>query len=107
MSDGQFETWYDLRFTETGPNHVSLREHMRDAYAAGMQDPTAAQGEKRNVHALHQGEVSRRTAVAVEALDNAIREAVNAAKDANVPQGLVVALLHAHAQRQTAELLWA
>jgi hypothetical protein len=34
-------------------------------------------------------------------LDSAIAKAVSAAKDAGLPQGLVVSLLHGHAQVQT------
>ncbi|MDI2590014.1 hypothetical protein POF45_01025 [Pseudomonas sp. 681] len=34
-------------------------------------------------------------------LDGAIAKAVSAAKDAGLPQGLVVSLLHGHAQVQT------
>jgi hypothetical protein len=38
---------------------------------------------------------------AVTDLDSAIAKAVSAAKDAGLPQGLVVSLLHGHAQVQT------
>jgi hypothetical protein len=38
---------------------------------------------------------------AVADLDSAIAKAVGAAKDAGLPQGLVVSLLHGHAQVQT------
>lgn len=38
---------------------------------------------------------------AVSALDKAIADAVDAAKSAGLPQGLVVSLLHGHAQVQT------
>lgn len=38
---------------------------------------------------------------AVTDLDSAIAKAVGAAKDAGLPQGLVVSLLHGHAQVQT------
>lgn len=38
---------------------------------------------------------------AVADLDSAIVKAVGAAKDAGLPQGLVVSLLHGHAQVQT------
>lgn len=101
IDDSHFDTWFSLYPREAS----SIGQIARDAYAAGMEDPTAQQNSGQRVHALHQGEVSRRTAVAVEAMDEAIRGAVNAAKDANVPQGFIVALLHAHATRQTAELL--
>ena len=38
---------------------------------------------------------------AVSDLDNAIANAVSTAKAAGLPQGLVVSLLHGHAQAQT------
>lgn len=38
---------------------------------------------------------------AVANLDSAIAKAIGAAKDAGLPQGLVVSLLHGHAQVQT------
>lgn len=39
---------------------------------------------------------------AVIDLDSAIAKAVDAAKAAGLPQGLIVAILHGHAQSQTA-----
>jgi len=42
---------------------------------------------------------------AVVALDKAIANAVDAAKAAGLPQGLIVGLLHGHAHAQTAILL--
>ena len=38
---------------------------------------------------------------AIAELDNAIAKAIDAAKAAGLPQGLVVSLLHGHAQVQT------
>lgn len=38
---------------------------------------------------------------AITELDSAIAKAVDAAKAAGLPQGLVVSLLHGHAQMQT------
>lgn len=38
---------------------------------------------------------------AVSDLDNSIAKAIDAAKAAGMPQGLVVSLLHGHAQVQT------
>lgn len=38
---------------------------------------------------------------AVKELDRAIAKAIDAAKAAGLPQGLVVSLLHGHAQMQT------
>jgi hypothetical protein len=42
---------------------------------------------------------------AVTALDNAIADAVDAAKTAGLPQGLVVSLLHGHAHAQTHQMV--
>jgi len=57
------------------------------------------------VLALSSGNVSRRTDVAVRAMDDAIVAAINAAKNAGVPQGLIVGLLHSYAHDQTAALV--
>jgi hypothetical protein len=38
-------------------------------------------------------------------MDDAIVEAINAAKNAGVPQGLIVGMLHAYAHDQTATLV--
>lgn len=38
-------------------------------------------------------------------IDASIVAAINAAKDAGVPQGLIVALLHGHAHQQTSEMM--
>lgn len=46
--------------------------------------------------------VSRFEEVAVHSFDEALCKAIDAAKKAGVPQGLIVALLHAHAHTQTA-----
>ncbi len=40
-----------------------------------------------------------------EATDAAFVAAIQAAKDAGVPQGLIVALLHGHAHQQTAAMM--
>jgi hypothetical protein len=58
-----------------------------------------------NIRPLTVGNVSRRTDVAVRAMDDAIVAAINAAKDAGVPQGLIVGLLHSYAHDQTAALV--
>lgn len=58
-----------------------------------------------NVRPLAAGDVSRRTEVAVHAMDAAIVAAINSAKDAGVPQGLIVGLLHSYAHAQTAAIL--
>lgn len=42
---------------------------------------------------------------AVSALDKAIAEAVNAAKSAGLPQGLIVSLLNGHAHAQTHQMV--
>lgn len=57
------------------------------------------------VSPLLAGDVSRRVDVAVRAMDAAIVAAINAAKDAGVPQGLIVGLLHSYAHDQTASVL--
>jgi hypothetical protein len=42
---------------------------------------------------------------AVVALDKAIADAVDAAKNAGLPQGLIVSLLHGHAHAQTHQMV--
>ncbi|MGY2209889.1 hypothetical protein [Pseudomonas pergaminensis] len=42
---------------------------------------------------------------AVGALDKAIADAVDAAKAAGLPQGLIVSLLHGHAHTQTHQMV--
>lgn len=42
---------------------------------------------------------------AVSALDKAIADAVDAAKSAGLPQGLIVGLLHGHSQAQTHQMV--
>ncbi|MPR00697.1 hypothetical protein F0169_00610 [Pseudomonas sp. MAFF 212408] len=42
---------------------------------------------------------------AVSALDKAIFDAVDAAKNAGLPQGLIVSLLHGHAHAQTRQMV--
>lgn len=43
--------------------------------------------------------------VAVSYLDKAIADAVDAAKEAGLPQGLIVGLLHGHAHVQTRQMV--
>ncbi|MCF5656081.1 hypothetical protein [Pseudomonas poae] len=43
--------------------------------------------------------------LAVSALDKAIADAVDAAKSAGLPQGLIVSLLHGHAHAQTHQMV--
>lgn len=43
--------------------------------------------------------------VALSALDKAIADAVDAAKEAGLPQGLIVSLLHGHAHAQTHQMV--
>jgi hypothetical protein len=38
---------------------------------------------------------------AIETLDGAIAKAIDAAKEAGLPQGFVVSLLHGHAHKET------
>ena len=42
---------------------------------------------------------------AVSALDKAIADAVDVAKTAGLPQGLIVSLLHGHAHAQTHQMV--
>lgn len=42
---------------------------------------------------------------AVSALDKTIADAVDAAKSAGLPQGLIVGLLHGHAHAQTQQMV--
>lgn len=58
-----------------------------------------------SVRQLLAGEVSPGVVNHTTRFDNAIREAVSAAKNAGIPQGFIVALLHAHAARETSQLL--
>ncbi len=41
----------------------------------------------------------------LHAMDGAIMEAIKSAKDAGVPQGFIVAILHAHTYQQTAAMV--
>ena len=55
-----------------------------------------------NVTRLHHAlPLSPAISKAVTDLDSAIAKAIDAAKAAGLPQGLVVSLLHGHAQLQT------
>lgn len=54
---------------------------------------------------LLQGDTSPKASNALHKLDKAIAEAVAAYKDSDAPQGLLVALLHAHSTRQTQLML--
>jgi len=58
--------------------------------------------DKTNVTPLVHGQVTASTAAAVHALDNAIVAAITEAKKAQVPQGLIVGIMHAHAHQETA-----
>lgn len=55
-----------------------------------------------NVTRLHHAlPISQDINKALTDLDSAIAKAISAAKDTGLPQGLVVSLLHGHAQVQT------
>lgn len=54
---------------------------------------------------LSYGPVSRQCSVAVHAFDAAITAAIHAAAEADVPQGLIAGLMHAHALRQTLRIV--
>jgi hypothetical protein len=51
------------------------------------------------------GEVSPGTARKLHEFDKAVIAAIAQAKAAKVPQGLLVALLHAHAHEQTQQII--
>lgn len=57
------------------------------------------------VRPLLAGDVSPSVFNHTHKLDNALRDAIQAAKFVGVPQGFIVALLHAHAARETSQLL--
>lgn len=57
------------------------------------------------VRPLLRGEISPQCAASTTVLAAGLRKVIEAAKDANVPQGLIVALLHAEAQRETGIML--
>ena len=42
---------------------------------------------------------------AVHVLSRAIEAAINSAKEAGAPHGLIVAVVHAHAHKETAEMM--
>jgi len=55
-----------------------------------------------NVTQLHAGGiVSKDQQFTIEVLDESIRRAIASCKNAGTPQGLIVALLHAHAHAET------
>ncbi len=58
-----------------------------------------------SIRYLNDGEVTRKVAAAVRAMDAVIIEAINFAKEKGVPQGLIVGLLHGYAHAQTAEMM--
>ena len=49
--------------------------------------------------------ISPDISAAVGALDKAIADVVDAAKEAGLPQGLIVSLLHGHAHAQTHQMV--
>jgi hypothetical protein len=50
------------------------------------------------------GMVAPVVVTATVVFDNALKDAIHAAKSTGMPQGTVIALLHAHALQQTQEL---
>ena len=82
--------------------HLPSQGEAFDTLAFGRAVAVQAAGSLRTLAA---GDVSRRTDVAVRAMDAAIVAAINGAKDAGVPQGLIVGLLHSYAHNQTAALV--
>jgi hypothetical protein len=58
------------------------------------------------IHAMQGiGAITADTVRAFKSCDQAIVNAINAAKDAGVPQGLIVAVLHGHAHNQTQAMM--
>lgn len=53
----------------------------------------------------HELTVSNELARQVAAMDNAIAKAIDAAKAAGIPQGLVVGILHGHAHAETHKMV--
>lgn len=53
----------------------------------------------------HSLPMSRDINASVGDLDKAIADAVDAAKEAGLPQGLIVSLLHGHAHAQTHQMV--
>jgi hypothetical protein len=53
----------------------------------------------------HQLPVSSEVAAGVSALDLAIAQAIDAAKAAGLPQGLIVSILHGHAHAETHKMV--
>lgn len=56
------------------------------------------------VHPMLNGMVAPVVVTATVVFDNALKDAIHAAKSTGMPQGTVIALLHAHALQQTQEL---
>lgn len=60
----------------------------------------------RNVTRIrHALPVSNEIADRLSEFESGVNDAIAAAKDAGLPQGLLVAILHAYAQQQTQEML--
>lgn len=57
-----------------------------------------------DVQPLNENGLSRQSAVAARQFEADILQAIKAAKDAGLQQGLIVAFLHAHAHQETADL---
>jgi hypothetical protein len=92
----------DADILEIRDAHLPSQGESFDTLAFGRAVAAQATG---NVRALAPGGMSRRTDIAVHAMDSAIMAAISAAKAASVPQGLIVGLLHGYAHDQTAAML--
>lgn len=106
--DGALDLWRDMMYV--APHYVP-GVSVRDALAVAPRRETAMADDielperLRSVQPLRSGQVTRRVGVALEAMDAAVVAAITEAKRADVPQGLIVAILHAHAYQQTAAMV--
>jgi hypothetical protein len=109
--DGELWSWVRRVMSQGGTIHQDHQHKTYEQYSARLDAAAAERAEELaakvagNVRLLSSGQVSRRTDVSVCAMDDAIVAAINAAKDAGVPQGLIVGLLHGHAHNETAVLV--
>jgi len=86
----------EWRFWEIG------QSDRRDTYRESVNCVATLEKGMSNVTRLHHAlPLSPAINTAVIELDNAIAKAIDAAKAAGLPQGLVVSILHGHAQMQT------
>ncbi len=101
-SEDKLKAFAELRADVRANEIDASRQKAARSSASRMVSPVVS-GD--SVMPLLAGEVSPSVVNNVKRFDNALAEAVSAAKIAGVPQGFVVALLHAHAARETSQLL--